>query len=112
MELKKLTLTNFKNLGQASLEFSPAVNCFLGNNGMGKSNLLDAIFVLSFCRSFSGVNDSMLITRGETLSMIRGEYSRCDTPETLSLALEISDFFAIQGLIKASLSVTFMYFFT
>ncbi len=87
MELKKLTLTNFKNIGQASLEFSPAVNCFLGNNGMGKSNLLDAIFVLSFCRSFSGVNDSMLITRGETFSMVRGEYSRGDTPETLSLAI-------------------------
>lgn len=87
MELKKLTLNNFKNIGQAALEFSPAVNCFLGNNGMGKSNLLDAIYVLSFCRSFSGVPDSMLIKRGETFAMARGEYVRANTPETLSLGM-------------------------
>ena len=55
MVLKELTLTNFKNIAQASLEFSPKVNCLVGNNGMGKSNLLDAIHYLSLCRSFTGV---------------------------------------------------------
>ena len=55
MELRSLTLTNFKNIGEASLDFSPKINCFLGDNGMGKSNLLDAIHYLSFCRSFTGV---------------------------------------------------------
>ena len=40
MELRSLTLTNFKNIGGASLDFSPKINCFLGDNGMGKSNLL------------------------------------------------------------------------
>ena len=47
MELCHLTLTNFKNIAEASLDFSPKINCLLGNNGMGKSNLLDAIHYLS-----------------------------------------------------------------
>ena len=52
MQLNHLSLANFKNIAEASLDFSPKINCFLGNNGMGKSNLLDAIFYLSFCKSF------------------------------------------------------------
>lgn len=88
MQLKKLTLNNFKNIGQAQLDFSPAVNCFLGNNGMGKSNLLDAIYTLSFCRSFNGVPDAMLIKDGETFAMARGEYNRGTAVETLSLGIQ------------------------
>ena len=44
MQLLHLSLTNFKNIAEANLEFSPKINCLLGNNGMGKSNLLDAIY--------------------------------------------------------------------
>ena len=58
MLLQSLSINNFKNIAEARLEFSPKVNCFLGNNGMGKSNLLDAVYYLSFCKSFSGVHDS------------------------------------------------------
>ena len=50
MQLNSLTLTNFKNIAEAHLDFSPKINCFLGNNGMGKSNLLDAIYFMSFCK--------------------------------------------------------------
>lgn len=87
MLLQKLSLTNFKNIGNAELLFSSKVNCFLGNNGMGKSNLLDAIYFLSFCKSFMGVTDQMLIMNGEEFAMGRGEYLRADSDETLSLAL-------------------------
>lgn len=79
MHLKHLSLTNFKNIAEASLEFSPKVNCFLGRNGMGKSNLLDAIFYLSFCRSFSGVTDGMLISRGEEFMMAKACYVRSES---------------------------------
>ena len=48
--LKSLAINNFKNIAEARLEFSPKINCFLGDNGMGKSNLLDAIHYLSFCK--------------------------------------------------------------
>ncbi len=76
MELRSLTLTNFKNIGEASLDFSPKINCFLGDNGMGKSNLLDAIHYLSFCRSFASVADTMVIRRGEDFAMARGIYRK------------------------------------
>lgn len=87
MQLTHLTLTNFKNIPEAQLDFSGKVNCFLGNNGMGKSNLLDAIYFLSFCKSFSGVQDRMLIRRGEEFAILKGEYIRKDTPEELSVGL-------------------------
>ena len=61
MILRHLSITNFKNFEEARLEFSPKVNCFLGNNGMGKSNLLDAIYYLSFCKIFTGITDSMVM---------------------------------------------------
>lgn len=87
MQLDSITLTNFKNIPQAHLEFSPKINCLLGNNGMGKSNLLDAIYCLSFCKSFSGVNDAMLIRSGEEFAIAKGMYTRRDTAEELTLGL-------------------------
>ncbi|MDE5690503.1 MAG: AAA family ATPase, partial [Duncaniella sp.] len=79
MRLEELSLTNFKNIPEARLEFSGKVNCFLGNNGMGKSNMLDAIYFLSFCKSFSRVPDKMVIRSGEDFAMARGKYVRKDT---------------------------------
>ena len=87
MHLDHLSLTNFKNIGAASLDFSPGINCFLGNNGMGKSNLLDAIFYLSFCRSFAGVTDSMLMRRGEDFLMAKALYTRNGIAEELALGM-------------------------
>ena len=87
MELQKLTLHNFKNIGEATLEMSSKVNCFLGNNGMGKSNLLDAIYTLSFCRSYTGVPDRMLVKQGEDFMMARGVYQRGNAREELTLGM-------------------------
>lgn len=53
MILRAVDITNFKNIERATLEFSPKVNCLLGDNGMGKSNLLDALHMLSFTKSFT-----------------------------------------------------------
>lgn len=87
MILDRLTIYNFKNIAQAWLNFSPKVNCFLGNNGMGKSNLLDAIYYMSFCKSFAGITDSMLICRGEDFLMVEAHYLRRGVEEDLSLGL-------------------------
>ncbi|MBQ9077596.1 MAG: DNA replication and repair protein RecF [Muribaculaceae bacterium] len=87
MILSNISIHNFKNIGETRLEFSPKVNGFLGNNGMGKSNLLDAIYYLSFCKSFTGVNDSLLIKREEDFSLVQGKYIRRGTEEELSLGL-------------------------
>ena len=87
MKLLHLSLTNFKNIREASLDFSDGVNCFLGDNGMGKSNLLDAVYMLSFCKSFTGAPDPMVITSGADIAMARGDYMRGGTPETITLGL-------------------------
>lgn len=75
MYLKKLTLTNFKNYDQADLEFSPRINCFVGNNGVGKTNILDAIHYLSLTKSFFNSIDSISIRHGEEYFIISGLFS-------------------------------------
>ncbi|MDE6627758.1 MAG: DNA replication and repair protein RecF [Muribaculaceae bacterium] len=87
MVLNEIAITNFKNIADARLEFSQKVNCFLGNNGMGKSNLLDAIYYLSFCKSFSGLPDGSLIRRGEDFMTLRGAYLRRGVAEELTMGL-------------------------
>ena len=87
MQLTSLTLTNFKNIPEAALTFTAKINCLLGNNGMGKSNLLDAIHYLSLCRSFTAAPDSLAITQGQPFTMIQGQYIRASRPETLQLSI-------------------------
>jgi len=53
MILEELSILNYKNIEQRNSRLSPRINCFVGNNGMGKTNLLDAIYYLSFCRSYT-----------------------------------------------------------
>jgi len=75
MYLKKLSLTNFKNYDQTDLEFSPRINCFVGNNGVGKTNILDAIHYLSLTKSFFNNIDSISIRHGEDFFIISGLFS-------------------------------------
>lgn len=72
MLLKKVTLFAFKNYSDATLEFSDAVNCFVGLNGGGKTNLLDAIHYLSMTKSAINSVDSQSILHGECLATIKG----------------------------------------
>jgi DNA replication and repair protein RecF len=74
MYLKKLTLTNFKNYELNELEFSPKINCFTGNNGVGKTNILDAIHYLSLTKSFFNSIDSISIRHGEDYFIIQGTF--------------------------------------
>jgi len=75
MHLCQLTIANFKNCESASLDFSSKINCFVGLNGAGKTNILDAIYYLSFCKSFFNVTDKQNIRRGADFFSIRGVYS-------------------------------------
>lgn len=90
MQLLDLNIVNFKNIAEASLRFSPKINCFLGNNGMGKSNLLDAVYMLSFTKSFTGAPDSLMITSGEEFTTARAHYSRHSQQTTEELTLGIT----------------------
>ena len=75
MTLEKLTILNYKNIGEVTLDFSPKVNCFIGHNGVGKTNVLDAIHYLSFCRSSISNTDSQVIRHGEEFFMLEGRYA-------------------------------------
>lgn len=72
--LKNLQLTNFKNYAQLDVNLCPNVNCFVGNNGVGKTNLLDAVYYLSFCKSYFNPIDSQNVRQGSDYFAIHGRY--------------------------------------
>lgn len=74
MYLNKLKLSNFKNIEQAELSFCKKVNCLVGENGVGKTNILDSIHYLSFCKSYFNVIDSNNIRHNEDFFSIHGFY--------------------------------------
>ncbi|MBO7554198.1 MAG: DNA replication and repair protein RecF [Bacteroidaceae bacterium] len=78
MILKRISILNYKNLQQVELQFSPKLNCLLGQNGMGKTNLLDAIYYLSFCKSMGNPIDSQNIFHEADFFMIQGFYEMED----------------------------------
>lgn len=89
MILKRISILNYKNLEQVELTFSPKINCFIGQNGMGKTNLLDAIYYLSFCKSASNPVDSQNICHGQEFFVIQGFYELEDgTPEEIYCGLK------------------------
>ena len=78
MYLQKLLLVSFKNYLQAEFSFSGKINCFVGNNGTGKTNLLDAIHYLSFCKSYFTSLDAQNIRHGDDLFAIHGTFLKGD----------------------------------
>lgn len=71
MFLQKLKLGNFKNYKQAELVFSEKINCFVGNNAAGKTNILDAIYYLSFCKSyFNSMDQQNILHEADFLNII------------------------------------------
>jgi len=74
MILQSINILNYRNIREASLEFAPKLNCFVGLNGQGKTNVLDAIYLLSFAKSAFTAQDSLNITHGEEMAMVQGVY--------------------------------------
>lgn len=82
MKLKSLNILNYKNIREAEMHFSDNLNLFVGLNGQGKTNVLDAIYMLSFTKSAFTQQDSACITHGEQIAMVQGEYAK-ETEEEL-----------------------------
>ena len=74
MILNHISILNYKNLEQVELDFSPKMNCFIGQNGMGKTNLLDAVYYLSFCKSATNPIDSQNMMHDRDFFVIQGFY--------------------------------------
>ena len=75
MILKRISILNYKNLEQVELDFSSKMNCFIGQNGMGKTNLLDAVYYLSFCKSATNPIDSQNMMHNQDFFMLQGLYA-------------------------------------
>lgn len=75
MILNSISIINYKNLRAVNLQLSPKTNCFIGQNGSGKTNFLDALYYLSFCRSAYNPIDSQLITHEQDFFVVEGDYS-------------------------------------
>jgi DNA replication and repair protein RecF len=88
MYLQKLSLVNFKNLESQSFDFQQKINCFVGNNGVGKTNILDAIYYLSFAKSYFNSVAGQNIRHGEAFFMIEGDYILNDRTEKIVCSLK------------------------
>lgn len=88
MHLKQLSLVNFKNYTEAGLTFSSEINVFVGNNGQGKTNLLDALYYLSFCKSFLNPVDRQNIRIDEKFFLLSGQFEKEEKKIDISVAVQ------------------------
>ena len=89
MILNRLSIFNYKNIASAELDFVPKLNCLVGMNGEGKTNVLDVIHFLSLAKSSTTSMDSQAIMHGQELMSIQGEYEHEDgTHETIHCGLK------------------------
>jgi DNA replication and repair protein RecF len=88
MHLEKLSLLNFKNYTDLEVKLSPRINCFVGNNGEGKTNLFDSIYYLSFCKSYFNPVDTMNIRHGEEFFMIQGMFTKNGDSENILCSMK------------------------
>ena len=88
MHLKKLSLLNFKNYREAGIDFDEGVNAFVGGNGEGKTNLLDAIHYLSLCKSYFNAIDGQNIKQHEDFFILQGVFDLDGIDENISCGLK------------------------
>ena len=84
LHLRSLQLSNFKNYESATVEFHEGLNAFVGLNGMGKTNLLDAVYYLCMCKSHFGLNDRAVLRRGAEFIRLVGHFERSDRRERVT----------------------------
>jgi DNA replication and repair protein RecF len=88
MTINKISIHNFKNIEEANLTFSPKMNCFFGNNGMGKTNIMDALYYLSFTKNHTSLPDSQIIKHGAEYCLLQGHYTGNSSEEEISCSIK------------------------
>lgn len=88
MILKQISLVNYKNFESISFDFNDKINCFVGNNGVGKTNVLDAIYHLSYGKSYFNPVASQNINHNAEFFVVDGEYSKQDRNEKIIISLK------------------------
>lgn len=88
MILKSLSLLNYKNFDSKSFDFNNKINCIVGNNGIGKTNVLDAIYHLSFGKSYFNPVATQNIKHGQEFFVINGDYQKLEKIEKIIISLK------------------------
>ena len=88
MFLKKITILNYKNISDKTFHFSATINCFTGNNGIGKTNLLDAIYHLAMGKSYFSSNALQNIRHNEEFYLIEGLFESEQRQEQIVCSLK------------------------
>jgi DNA replication and repair protein RecF len=101
MYLEQISITDFKNIAAATLRFSPHINCIIGNNGEGKTNLLDAIYYLSMTKSYFGGSDLSNIRHGQPFFLLQGRFQHEDASTQVSCGVQRDEGKVIKNNSKA-----------
>lgn len=88
LHLKHLSLVNFRNVSGAELHLGGKFNCMVGNNGAGKTTVLDAVHYLSVCKSFLNSIDSQNIRHGDPFFVLSGTFERAGEDEAIHCAMK------------------------
>lgn len=88
MYLKNISLLNYKNFHDARFEFDSRVNCFVGKNGVGKTNVLDAVYHLAYGRSYFNPLAMQNIRHGEEFFVVEGEFEKAGRNELIVCSLK------------------------
>ena len=88
MFLKQLTLTHYKNIEASQFDFKAPINCFIGNNGIGKSNILDSIYHLAFTKSYFNPSGVQNIQFGKEFFLIEGKFDKAGKEEKINCSLK------------------------
>jgi DNA replication and repair protein RecF len=91
MLLTRITARNFRNLADAPIDFHPATNLVVGRNGQGKTNLLEAIYLLATTKSFRTPRLASIIRFGEASVYVAGLLRRLEVEKTISVGLELGE---------------------
>ncbi|MCQ2607829.1 MAG: DNA replication and repair protein RecF [Bacteroidales bacterium] len=91
MKLHSLSIYHYRNIEELSFECNERVNCLVGRNGVGKTNILDSIYYLSCCKSNLMTNDALNVKQGEKSFLLQGSYLLDDMGMKVSCAYNLED---------------------
>lgn len=88
MHLKNISIINYKNFASKTFDFDNKINCLVGNNGVGKTNILDAIYYLSYTKGYFNSVASQNIKHGESFFVLNGVFQKADREVVISCSLK------------------------
>jgi Recombinational DNA repair ATPase (RecF pathway) len=91
MFLQSLKIDNYKNLEKFKLSFNKKINCFIGNNGIGKTNIIDSIYHLAFTKSYFNPSTSQNVKTGSEYFSITGDFKIDERTENIHCYYKMGD---------------------